>query len=193
MGVRFCRGDGASVEVMELAVGQSWENHDGEVVRITEAGPVSPFGYRPSSYIAETTSGSGFRYTVLPNGAAFDANWVGFPGGTLVRLASASAGAEQVEVTPPAAPDLLEAAAKHMRDRAATYDKPEGERSMAQTVATFNTFHGTSLTEAQGWHFMQILKDVRLFARNGFHQDSAEDGTAYAALKGEAKAREAQA
>ena len=193
MGVRFCRGDGAPVEVMELAVDQVWENHDGEVVRIVGVGPVSPFGYRPPSYIVETTGGSGFRYTVLPNGAAIDANWVGFPGGTLVRPASASAGAEQVEVTPPAAPDLLEAAAKHMRDRAATYDKPEGERSMAQTVATFNTFHGTSLTEAQGWHFMQILKDVRLFARNGFHQDSAEDGTAYAALKGEAKAREAQA
>lgn len=205
MGVRFCRGDGAPVEVMALALDQVWENHDGEVVRIADVGPASPFGYRPASYSVETTGGSGFRYTVLPNGAAFDANWVGFPGGTLVRPASASAAdgneraqgdgrkfdAEQVEVTPPAAPDLLDAAAKHMRDRAATYDKPEGERSMAQTVATFNTFHGTSLTEAQGWHFMQILKDVRLFARNGFHQDSAEDGTAYAALKGEAKAREA--
>ena len=227
MGVRFCRGDGAPVEVMELAVDQVWENHDGEVVRIVGVGPASPFGYRPPSYIVETTGGSGFRYTVLPNGAAFDANWVGFPGGTLVspagepiplvkkraskawdvdlatletRLLAALCvqgdgrkfDAEQVEVTPPAAPDLLEAAAKHMRDRAATYDKPEGERSMAQTVATFNTFHGTALTEAQGWHFMQILKDVRLFANGGFHQDSAEDSTAYAALKGEAKAREAQ-
>ena len=206
MGVRFCRGDGATVEVMELAVDQVWENHDGEVVRIVGVGPASPFGYRPQSYIVETTGGSGFRYTVLPNGAAFDANWVGFPGGTLVSPAGEpiplvkkraskawDVDLAKLEVTPPAAPDLLEAAAKHMRDRAATYDKPEGERSMAQTVATFNTFHGTSLTEAQGWHFMQILKDVRLFANGGFHQDSAEDGTAYAALKGEAKAREAQA
>lgn len=88
------------------------------------------------------------------------------------------------------APRLLEAAAEHMRARASTYDKPEGERSMALTVEVFNTFHGTSLTEAQGWHFMQILKDVRLFTRPTFHQDSAEDGVAYAALKGEAKARE---
>jgi hypothetical protein len=88
------------------------------------------------------------------------------------------------------APRLLDAAAGHMRARASTYDKPEGERSMALTVAVFNTFHGTSLTEAQGWHFMQILKDVRLFTRPTFHQDSAEDGVAYAALKGEAKARE---
>lgn len=86
------------------------------------------------------------------------------------------------------ADEILTAAAQHMRDRAATYDKPGGERSMAQTVAIFNQFHGTSLTEAQGWHMMQILKDVRLFARPGYHADSAEDCTAYSALKAEAMA-----
>ncbi|WP_313330732.1 hypothetical protein [Comamonas sp.] len=84
------------------------------------------------------------------------------------------------------APDLLEAAAGHMRDRAATYDKPAGERSMAATVRVFNAFHGTSISEAQGWHFMQILKDVRLFTNvDAPHRDSIEDGVAYAALKGE--------
>ena len=88
------------------------------------------------------------------------------------------------------APEILDKAAGHMRDRAATYDRPEGERSMAQTVAIFNQFHGTSLTEAQGWHFMQVLKDVRLFTRDGYHADSGEDGVAYAALKCEAKAAE---
>lgn len=86
--------------------------------------------------------------------------------------------------------NLLAAARQHMLDRAATYDKPEGERSMAQTVAIFNAFHGTELTEAQGWHFMQVLKDVRLFTRNGYHADSAEDAIAYAALKAEAKCKE---
>lgn len=90
------------------------------------------------------------------------------------------------------APDVLGAARQHMLDRAATYDKPEGERSMAQTVTVFNLFHGTKLTEAQGWHFMQILKDVRLFTRPAYHADSAEDGVAYAALKAEAKAAEPQ-
>jgi hypothetical protein len=88
------------------------------------------------------------------------------------------------------APDLLQAAAGHMLDRASTYDKPEGERSMAQTVDIFNRFHGTAITEAQGWHFMQVLKDVRLFTRQGYHADSGEDGIAYAALKCEAKAAE---
>jgi hypothetical protein len=91
------------------------------------------------------------------------------------------------------APEILEKAAQHLRDRAATYDKPEGERSMAQTVAVFNLFHGTALTETQGWHFMQILKAVRMFARDGYHADSAEDLTAYGALMGEARARESHA
>jgi hypothetical protein len=91
---------------------------------------------------------------------------------------------------PVSAPNLLTAAAKHMNDRAATYDKPEGERSMAQTVAVFEAHHGIKLTEAQGWHFMQILKDVRLFTRGSYHADSAEDCIAYAALKAEAKAKE---
>lgn len=87
---------------------------------------------------------------------------------------------------------FLDAAAGHMGARASTYDSPQGERSMARTVAVFNAHHGTNLTEAQGWHFMQVLKDVRLFQRGAFHQDSAEDGVAYASLKAEAKAREAR-
>lgn len=91
---------------------------------------------------------------------------------------------------PVSAPALLTAAAKHMNDRAATYDKPEGERSMAQTVVVFEAYHGIKLTEAQGWHFMQVLKDVRLFTRDSYHADSAEDCIAYAALKAEAKAQE---
>lgn len=92
------------------------------------------------------------------------------------------------------APEILKKAAQHMEARADTYDKPGGERSMAQTVAIFNLFHGTALTEAQGWHFMQILKDVRLFARpDSYHADSGEDGTAYSALKCEAMAAHSEA
>lgn len=84
------------------------------------------------------------------------------------------------------AADILKRAAGHMQDRASTYDKPEGERSMGQAVAIFNLYHGTELTEAQGWHLLQILKDVRLFTRARYHADSAEDCVAYAALKAEA-------
>lgn len=89
----------------------------------------------------------------------------------------------------PLAVQILSRSAQHMQDRAATYDSPEGERSMARAVAVFNAFHDTNLTEAQGWHFMQILKDVRLFSAPGYHADSAEDGVAYCALKAEAKQR----
>lgn len=97
------------------------------------------------------------------------------------------------EVTPKLqAHEVLEKAAQHMRDRAATYDTPGGERSMEKTVLVFNTFHGTTLTEAQGWHFMKILKEVRLFTREAFHADSAEDMTAYSALLAEAKAKESE-
>ena len=83
---------------------------------------------------------------------------------------------------------LLDRAAGHMRDRAATYDKPEGERSMGRAVAAFNAITDRDLDESEGWLLLQLLKDVRLFARPGYHADSAEDCIAYAALKAEAKA-----
>ena len=92
------------------------------------------------------------------------------------------------------AKQILTHAHDHIQDRALTYDSDGGceggERSMRRTVATFNAFHGTGLTEAQGWHFMQILKDVRLFTSIDYHADSAEDCAAYAALKAEALAAE---
>ena len=90
----------------------------------------------------------------------------------------------------PTAPDLLSKATQHMKDRAATYDKPEGERSMGKTVQAFNAITGRDLKESEGWLLLQLLKDVRLFQRPGYHADSAEDCIAYAALKAESKAGE---
>ena len=84
------------------------------------------------------------------------------------------------------ATDVLEKAAGHMRDRAAAYDKPDGERSMARTVAAFNALTGRDLTTAEGWAFMLLLKQVRVFQNPAEpHQDSLEDGVAYAALLAE--------
>lgn len=92
------------------------------------------------------------------------------------------------------APSILDMAAKHMRDRAATYDKPEGERSMAATVQAFNTITARTgdraLSESEGWLLMQVLKDVRDRQRASPHRDSLEDCTAYSALKAEARLRE---
>lgn len=89
------------------------------------------------------------------------------------------------------AADILNRAAGHMADRAAKYDKPEGERSMGRAVEAFNAITGRDLSESEGWLLLQVLKSVRLFTRPGYHADSAEDGVAYAALVAEAKSVEA--
>lgn len=82
--------------------------------------------------------------------------------------------------------DILLKAGDHMRDRAKTYDKPEGERSMAATVEAFRAITGITLTESQGWAFMAILKMVRASSGGEFRLDNFEDGAAYFGLMGEA-------
>ncbi|SFE88201.1 DUF6378 domain-containing protein [Paracidovorax wautersii] len=95
---------------------------------------------------------------------------------------------------PVTAHDVLTAASATINQRGAQRDSTQGaqqERSMAATVAAFNAIEGTTLTERQGWAFMQTLKLVRAAAcdRNGnFNPDDALDGAAYAALGGEAAA-----
>ena len=95
----------------------------------------------------------------------------------------------------PSAGELLNKAAQHMQDRAATYDQPGGERSMGASVAAFNIMTGRTgaraLSESEGWLLMQILKDVRDRQRAEPHRDSLEDCIAYSALKAEARLREA--
>lgn len=82
------------------------------------------------------------------------------------------------------APDILTAALGHMQDRAETYDKPEGERSMPATVAAFNAATGRDLTAEEGWLFAIFLKAVRS-QQGGYRADNYEDGAAYFALMGE--------
>lgn len=87
------------------------------------------------------------------------------------------------------APELLGRAAKHMHDRASTYDRPDGERSMGRTVQAFNAITGRNLSESEGWLLMTLLKSVRGFTREAYHADSFEDLIAYAALCAEAKSK----
>lgn len=82
------------------------------------------------------------------------------------------------------AEEILTKAAGHLADRAKTYDKPEGERSMEKTVQMFNTLADTQLTTEQGWLFMVILKMVRS-QQGEYRADNFEDGAAYFALAGE--------
>ena len=93
------------------------------------------------------------------------------------------------------APGILAKAKQHMEDRAATYDKPKGERSMAATVAAFNIITQrnddiSQITESEGWLLMQILKNVRDRTSEAPHRDSLEDGVAYGALMAEARLKE---
>ena len=87
--------------------------------------------------------------------------------------------------------ELLEKAAGHLKDRAATYDKPEGERSIGAAVEAFNaiTGDGEMNSEERGWLVMAILKMVRSQQGN-YRADNYEDLAAYSALMGEAACEE---
>lgn len=90
------------------------------------------------------------------------------------------------------APEILKAGQDILVGRAKEYDpNAKEERNMAQIVRVFNAFYPEAkMTEAQGWHFMAILKTVRGNGAPEFHNDSAIDGVNYMALMGEALAIE---
>lgn len=90
---------------------------------------------------------------------------------------------------PASAPGILQIAADAIADRAAARDQPDGERSMARTVAAFNAITGRAITEREGWLFMAQLKAARAWGGN-HHADDYVDGAAYFGLAGESAARE---
>lgn len=116
---------------------------------------------------------------------AFDTRYTTYTGYT--PFESFDGDAKAKAVPQPKAAELLGRAAKHMHDRAATYDKPEGERSMGRAVDAFNAVTGHTLKESEGWLFMALLKAVRSETRSEPHQDSLEDLIAYTALYAEAR------
>jgi len=93
-----------------------------------------------------------------------------------------------LEGIPKAAEDFLDTAKSTMISRGEEYDSSAGERSMSKAVAAFNAITGHMLTESEGWLLLQILKDCRQWQKEAFHEDSAVDCVAYAALKAEALA-----
>ena len=82
---------------------------------------------------------------------------------------------------------FLQKAIDLQKERGKEYDAGK-ERSMGKNVAVFNIITGHTLTESDGWLFMQLLKDVRQWTKPDYHQDSAEDCVSYASLKAEALA-----
>ena len=81
------------------------------------------------------------------------------------------------------AQEFLDEAVETMRKRAIQRDS-EQERSMAKTVAIFNAWTGSSMSEADGWRFMICLKQAREI-QGKFHKDDYVDLSAYAGLLGE--------
>lgn len=82
------------------------------------------------------------------------------------------------------APELIEEALATIAQRGVDYDKPQGERSMAGTVAMFNLHTGHGITVEQGWLFMLFLKLERIKA-NPKKPDNFVDLSGYGALYGE--------
>lgn len=95
-------------------------------------------------------------------------------------------GGDIYALDPLTANQFLSKASGIMEERGKQYDKPDGERSMP---AAFNAITGRDLRADEGWLLMVLLKHVRLFSKEGFHQDSAIDGISYSALMAEEKAR----
>ena len=85
------------------------------------------------------------------------------------------------------APEILTRSAEIMAERAKQYDSQQGERSMGKAVAAFNAVTGQSLSEANGWLLMALLKMVRDNTTDKPHEDSINDLVAYGALYGEAR------
>ena len=83
--------------------------------------------------------------------------------------------------------ETLRRAADLIEQRGKQRDSDAGERSMARTVGAFNAIYGTSLTETQGWHFMELLKMVRS-SQGAYVADDFDDKVAYAALAAECEA-----
>lgn len=84
--------------------------------------------------------------------------------------------------------EVLQEAVATMQKRAKQRDTKQ-ERSMAKTVAIFNAWTGSQMSEADGWRFMLCLKQAREI-QGAFHRDDYVDLSAYAGLLAEHLAEE---
>ena len=82
--------------------------------------------------------------------------------------------------------DVLELAGQTIGQRGLDYDRVGGERSGGRVAAAFQTITGKPFTAAEVYLVMQLVKDVRQWQRPRYHEDSAIDCVAFAALKAEA-------
>ena len=86
------------------------------------------------------------------------------------------------------ADDYLDHAARDIKDRAASRNQADGERSMTKAVAASNALYGRGLNELEGWQVMSFLKKAR-GAGGAYREDDHVDDVAYCALAAEAAAK----
>ena len=132
-----------------------------------------------------SSAGIGFEWSVLWQRPSLPEELPFIDDEPLQSLNDQYAEIEKVRQSHRTASKIADSALKHIRERAETYDQPTGERSAAKTAKAFNAITGKDITESEVWLLLQLLKDVRQWSREDYHQDSAEDCIAYAALKAE--------
>lgn len=87
--------------------------------------------------------------------------------------------------------EVLDTAGHLLGERGVDYDSEGGERSGARIAAAFNAIKGKKILEAGDVYLVHDLtKKVRQESAEGYHIDSGDDATAYAALTAEAKAED---
>lgn len=87
--------------------------------------------------------------------------------------------------------EILDVAGKLLGARGVDYDSEGGERSAARIAAAYNAVKGKKILEAGDVYLIHDLtKKVRQESASGYHVDSGDDATAYAALTAEAKAED---
>ncbi|KKK73430.1 hypothetical protein LCGC14_2893940, partial [marine sediment metagenome] len=80
--------------------------------------------------------------------------------------------------------EIMDDAKSTISDRGKERDMPDGERTIPRCVTAFNAITGYTLSNEDGWLFMQVLKQCR--SKQGkYKYDDFRDGIGYAALRAE--------
>lgn len=69
--------------------------------------------------------------------------------------------------------EFLELAAKTLEERGKEYDRETGERSGKRVAEAFQAITGKPFSAAEVYLVMQLVKDVRQWQRERYHEDSA--------------------
>lgn len=86
--------------------------------------------------------------------------------------------------------DFLDMVKNIQEQRAAEYEQEGGERSFDKIATVFNTYTGKDLLPSDIALILEILKNVRFYAQDGYHSDSVVDKVSYGSLWAELVTKE---